>query len=230
MAIRDKAIILLDEAREVESLAEGLGARLSLAEFHALYTSFLIDLVSQLVNLSSTSIILFTEYYLERNRWFKSVGSKAELRLLPTEEDASLHIAESLFAEGYRRLLFLTCRNPIAPMQEIQTTFHLLQLEDDVIVLGPTEDRDWYIAGIKGLHIPLLKELDLQSSDRYDQVLKAICNLDVLTFTLQPRFDVVSASGIERLRREIEMRIIESQPYPQKTRDQFFQLEKKLRP
>ena len=230
MIQRDKAIVLLDDATEVESLAEGLSARISLDEFQALYTSFLIDLLSQLVNLSSTSIFLFTEYYLERNRWFKSLGSRAELRLLPTEEEVSLHIAESLFAEGYRRLLFLTCRNPIAPMQEIQTTFHLLQLEDDVIVVGPTEDRDWYIAGIKSLHIPLLKELDLHSRDRYDQVLKAICNLDVLTFALQPRYDVVSAPDIERLRREIETRIIESQPYPQKTRDQFFQLGKKLSP
>ena len=113
-------------------------------------------------------------------------------------------------------------------MREIQFAFHLLQLEDDTVVVGPTEDRGWYLAGIKSLHAPFLKELGARPAAYYDDVLKAICKLDAMTFPLQARYDVVSVSDLERLRKDIELRITEKQPIPQKTMEQFFRQEQKF--
>lgn len=224
---RDKAIVLLDETLELKGLAKDLDGKLPIEEVQDLYSSFLFDLMSQLVNLSSTSILLCSENYLDRNRWFGAFGGKAELRLLTTEDDANFNIAESLFSEGYRRLVFVNCFNPIAPLPEIQVAFQLLQLEDDTVVLGPAEERRWYLLGIKNLHPALLERLVVGSREGIDDVVKAICGLDVLTFTVQLRYAINSISSIERLRKEIQLRIRENQPYPHKTRERFFQLEHK---
>jgi glycosyltransferase A (GT-A) superfamily protein (DUF2064 family) len=113
-------------------------------------------------------------------------------------------------------------------MHKIQFAFHLLQLEDDIVVVGPTEKRGWYLAGIKSLHAPLLKELDTLRLGCYDHVLRAICTLDPMAFPLKARYDVVTVSGIERLRKDIELLMTEKQPIPQTTMEQFFRLEQKF--
>jgi hypothetical protein len=227
MAGRDKAIILLDGALEAKRLAKDLDGKLPVEEVQDLYSGFLFDLMSQLVNLSSTSILLFSENYLDRNRWFGGFGSKAELRLLTTEDDANFNIAESVFSEGYRRLVFVNCFNPIAPLREIQVAFQLLQLEDDIVVLGPTDERSWYLVSIKNLHAAPLRHLYAGSHDGLDDIIKAICSVDVLTFTVQPRYAVNSISNMARLRKEIESQVVGNQPFPHKTRERLFQLERK---
>jgi hypothetical protein len=227
MATHDKAIVLLDGALEAKRLAKQLDGRLPTEEVQDLYSSFLFDLMSQLTNLSSTSIFLYSENYLERNRWFSMFGGKAELRLLTAEDDENLHIAESLFSDGYRRLVFLNCLSPIAPLREIQVAFQLLQLEDDIVVLGPTDERSWYLVGIKNLHSAPLKYLYADSREALEDIIKATCRLDVLALTVQPRYAVNSISNIERLRKEIESQIVAHQPFPRKTRDRLIQWERK---
>jgi hypothetical protein len=227
MAARDKAIVLLDGALEAKLLAKELDKKLPAEEVQDLYSGFLFDLMSQLVNLSSTSIILFSENYLDRNRWFGAFGSRAELRLLTTEGDGNYDIAESLFLEGYRRLVFVNCFNPIAPLREIQIAFQLLQLEDDIVVVGPTDERSWYLISIKNLHAAPLKHVLAGSRDGLDDIIKAICGIDVLTFTLQPRYAVNSISNMARLKKEIESQVVGNQPFPHKTRERLFQLERK---
>jgi hypothetical protein len=97
MIYGDKAIVLLDEALELERFAIDLKGMYPIDELHTLYTNFLFDLINQLVNLSSTSVFLFTENYLDRNRWFGAFAGRAELRSFPSKHDATLHVAESLF-------------------------------------------------------------------------------------------------------------------------------------
>ena len=184
----------------------------------------LYDLLSQLINLSSTSLFVYSDNYLDRNRSFGAFGSKAELRLLPTAEPGS-HVAEALFSEGYRRLVFLGCRNPIAPLHEIEVAFHLLQLEDDTVVIGPTEKLGWYLMGIKTLHEPLLRLLHFGSQPGLDEVMKSVCGLNVMAFTISSRYDVESVLDIERLKKDIEVRIRDNQIFPHKTRERFFQME-----
>jgi hypothetical protein len=224
MASREKAVVLLDGATENERLAKNLAIKIPVEEFRILYSSFLFDLLSQLINLSSTSIFLYSDNYLERNRWFGAFADRAELRPLPTEEPC-LHISEALFSEGYRRLVLLGCHNPIAPLHEIQVAFHLLQLEDDSVVIGPTEKQGWYLVAVRTLHEPLLQKLPFGTQGGLDDVMRMVCGLNAMAFTTSPRYDVATIPDIERLRKEIEARIRENQTFPHKTRERFFHLE-----
>jgi hypothetical protein len=220
----DKAVVLLDGTLDNEGVARDLVGKIPIEEVRTLHSSFLFDLLSQLINLSSTSIFLYSDNYLDRNRWFGAFAGKAELRPLPTEEPG-LHVSEALFSEGYRKLVFLGCHNPIAPLREIQVAFHLLQLEDDTVVIGPTEDQGWYLAGIKSLQEPLLQKLPFGSQHRFDDLIKTVCDLNVMALTISSRYDIVTIPDIERLRKEIEARIRDNQTFPHKSRERFFQLE-----
>jgi hypothetical protein len=220
----DKAIVLLDRALDRERLGKDLTIKIPIEELRILYSSFLFDLLSQLINLSSTSILLYTDNYLDRNRWFGAFADKAELRPLPTE-DPCLHISEALFSEGYRKLVFLGCHNPIAPLHEIQVAFHLLQLEDDSVVIGPTEKQGWYLVAVRTLHEPLLQKLSFDSQGGLDDVMKIVCGLNAMAFTTSSYYDVATIPDIQRLQEEIETRIRNNQTFPHKTRERFFHLE-----
>jgi hypothetical protein len=224
MAQCGNALVLLDAGSEVERLSMSIGIRLPKGEIRALYSSFLFDLLSQLINLSSTSIFLYTDNYLDRNRWFGAFADKAQLRLLPTEEPC-LHISEALFSEGYKRLVFVGCHNPIAPLHEIQVAFHLLQLEDDSVVIGPTENQGWYLVAVRTLHEPLLQKLPFSTHGGLDDVMRTVCGLNAMAFTTPSRYDVATIPDIVRLKKEIEARIRDNQTFPHKTRERFFHLE-----
>jgi hypothetical protein len=224
MTGREKAIVLLDAALENERLAKNLARKIPIEELRILYSSFLFDLLSQLINLSSTSIFLYTDNYLDRNRWFGAFADRAELRPLPTEEPCLL-ISEALFSDGFRRLVFLGCHNPIAPLQEIQVAFHLLQLEDDSVVIGPTENQGWYLVAVRTHHEPLLQKLTLGFHQRFDDVMRTVCGLNAMAFTTCSHYDIATIPDIARLRKEIEARIRDNQTFPHKTRERFFHLE-----
>jgi hypothetical protein len=225
MAGGEKAVVLLDGALENERLAKDIAIKIPTEEFRILYSSFLFDLLSQLVNLSSTSVVLYSDNYLDRNRWFGAFADRAELRLLPTE-DPCLIISDTLFSEGYRKLIFLGCQNPIAPLREIQVAFHLLQLEDDAVVIGPTENQGWYLVAVRTLHEPLLRRLPIGTQGRFDDLMRTICGLDAMAFTTSSRYGVATVPDLERLKKEIEARIRNNQTFPHKTRERFFHLEK----
>jgi hypothetical protein len=224
MVGREKAVVLLDGALENERLAKALALRIPTEELRILYSSFLFDLLSQLINLSSTSIFLYTDNYLDRNRWFGAFADKAELRSLSTD-DPCLHISEALFSEGYRKLVFLGCHNPIAPLHEIQVAFHLLQLEDDTVVIGPTENQGWYLVAVRTLHEPLFQKLPFGTQGRLDDVMRTVCGLNAMAFTISSRYDVATIPDIERLKKEIEARIRNNQTFPHKTRERFYHLQ-----
>ena len=227
MIPRDKALVLFDEMQELEQLTKDFDPQFMPEDSQELYVSFLSDLMVQLANLSPTSIFFFTDNYLDRNRWFSSIGGNAELRLLPGEDKPCLQITEALFSEGYRRLLFLTSLNPFAPIRGIQTAFQLLQLEDDVVVVGPTQRQSCYLLGIKTLHSGLMTEYDPRSSRNHDDAIRAICKLNVSTFTVEEWHDIVSLSDIERLMRETAKQALGNRPFPRRTREYLLYLEEK---
>lgn len=229
MTLRDKAIVLFDEAHEIERLAKHFVPRFSSEEFQELYRCFLFDFVSQLVNFSSVSTFLYTGNYMEHNRRFGTFGQKAELRLMPSDQDGTVQILDSLFSDGYRRILILTFLNPIAPMQAIQTAFQLLQLEEDVVVLGPTQTQSLYLLGLKTLHDGFIKDFDPRFSRDYDEAVKAACKLDAAPLTVEEWYDVLSMPELERLHRDILRQIRENQPYPRRTREWLMQLDEKYK-
>jgi glycosyltransferase A (GT-A) superfamily protein (DUF2064 family) len=223
----DKAIVLLDDAARLRVSPENFGEALSSDDMHALYSGFLVDFLNQLAAFSTMSIFLYSEDYLGRNQLLTSISAKTEIRLHPGGLTAGSTIADSLFSEGYRKLVFLTCKNPLAPLREIQIAFQLLELEDDVVVVGPTEDGNWYLLAVKALHEKLLEKLSCDSTGSCEELLKAACELDVMTFVVQSKYDVVSRSAMYRLQNEIEARIGGHLPFPRKTRELLFTLEGK---
>jgi hypothetical protein len=114
-------------------------------------------------------------------------------------------------------------------LHEIQVTFHLVQFEDDLVVLSLTEEQSWYLVGMKNPHAALLERLFVGSHEGLDDLIKAICSLDALVLTVRSQYAVNSISNIERLRKEIELRIRQNQSFPHKTRERLFHLEQKYR-
>lgn len=229
MTARDKAIVLFDEAHEIERHASNFVPKLSSEEFQELYRCFLFDFVSQLMNFSSVYAFLYTQNYEEHNRWFETFRQKAELRPMPSDEDGTLQILDSLFSDGYRRILILRFLNPIVPMRAIQMAFQLLQLEDDVVVLGPTQTQRLYLLGLKTLHDGFFKDFDPRISRDYDEAVKAACKLDAAPLTVEEWYDVLSIPELERLHKDILRQIKENQPYPRRTREWLMQLEEKYK-
>ncbi len=224
---RDRAILLFDDVHEMERLAGKFVPQLSAGDFRELYNAFLSDFVSQLVNFSSVQTFLYTDNYMEQNRWFAALGKRGELRLMPDDEDSTLQILDSLFTDGYRRILILSFLNPIAPMRAIQTAFHLLQLEDEVVVLGPTQEHQLYLLGFKSLHEDFIKEFDPRLGHAYDDAVRALCKLDVSALSVEEWYDVLSISDLTRLRNDILKQVTENLPYPRRTREWLMHLEQK---
>ena len=175
---------------------------LSSEQAAALYEAMLLDIVEQHDRVPGTDRVL---WYTpdDAAEWFERVLPPGwELR--PQRGDSLAARMAQLFreyaAEGYDRMVLRGTDSPTLPLERIEAAFEALERAD--LVLCP--DRDGGYNSI-GLTAPCdqLFELQTSSASLLDETLVCAHSVGLRAVTLEPHYDVDTASDLDRLQGEI---------------------------
>ena len=140
----------------------------------------------------------------EATIYFKRISPPGTL-LIPVEcvdiGDCLSQVLGNLLEMGYPKVLAFNADGPTIPPQYIQTAVH--QLDNDEVVLGPSEDGGYYLVGIKQLHPQIFSDIAWSTPQVLAQTMDKIEALGLRSGLLPPWYDVDTDSDLARLQDEL---------------------------
>jgi uncharacterized protein len=109
---------------------------------------------------------------------------------------------EHLFAEGFSRVLAINSDGPTLPPVYLERALELLDRHD--VVIGPSEDGGYYLAGLRRSAPGLFQGIAWSTPRVMAQTVERATTLGLSTALLPPWYDVDTAADLERLRLELE--------------------------
>ena len=106
-----------------------------------------------------------------------------------------------LFADGFSHVMALNADGPTLPGVYIERADALLEQND--LVLGPTEDGGYYLVGLRRPCPDLFRDIAWSSARVMLQTVERAAALGCLTALLPPWYDIDTAADLERLRMEL---------------------------
>ncbi len=226
---KDKAILFFPKRIDARELKQYFGPKWTLEDIESAYLSFLVDLVDEFHKTLKLTAFLYHSNPERHNSLFEVFHNNVEVRHLPTKDDLLASAVEHVFNDGFKRIVLLNCYNPLLPIQNLQLAFVLLNLDEDIITIGPCENRNCYLLGMKAPHIDLLQNVDVFLRESYESLLKKICSLNIMVFPLKKWYDIVTPNDFARLKAEIERMIVAKKEYPKKTYEFLRQIGRKYK-
>ena len=136
--------------------------------------------------------------------YFKRISPPGTL-LIPVEcvdiGDCLSQVLGNLLEMGYPKVLAFNADGPTIPPQYIQTAVH--QLDNDEVVLGPSEDGGYYLVGMKQLHPQIFSDIAWSTPQVLAQTMDKIEALGLRAGLLPPWYDVDTDSDLARLQDEL---------------------------
>jgi rSAM/selenodomain-associated transferase 1 len=136
--------------------------------------------------------------------YFRHISPSGTL-LIPIEcvdiGDCLTQVFECLLEMGYPKVLAFNADGPSVPPQYIHTAVQRLDQED--IVLGPSEDGGYYLVGMKQLFPQIFSGIAWSTPQVLAQTSDKIEALGLRAGLLPPWYDVDTATDLERLQAEL---------------------------
>jgi rSAM/selenodomain-associated transferase 1 len=129
----------------------------------------------------------------------------AAAHLVPVEGadigDCLAQATGRLFAGGFRRVMALNADGPTLPGAYIERAHALL--DQHAVVLGPSEDGGYYLAGLRRPCPDLFRGIAWSTAQVTRQTVDRAAALGLSTALLPPWYDIDTAADLERLREEL---------------------------
>jgi hypothetical protein len=201
-------------------------------DIEELYCSFLADISAQVTRYPKTRIVIYYSAPSLHEMLENLFHAPTELRLVAQIETGTFYssVIERLFkSERCKNLLLLLAPHPLVDYHIIEHALHILNLEDDSLVIGTLLNHKPYLLGMKYPHESFLLLEDRGYHDS-EELLRKCCSINGLLSPL-PSLQVIQTTDdlvilMEKLERLCEAR----HDYPKRSLSLLRQLEHTLNP
>jgi rSAM/selenodomain-associated transferase 1 len=107
--------------------------------------------------------------------------------------------SEDLFRIGFASVCLIDSDSPTVPAECYTQAVNLLSVENDRVVLGPSEDGGYYLIGMKKNHHRLFEEVDWSTERVLDQTVQRATELNLAVEFLPTCYDVDDRATLRRL-------------------------------
>jgi rSAM/selenodomain-associated transferase 1 len=131
----------------------------------------------------------------------------ADFRLLPQRGEKfgeRLYLAvEDLFNCGFGSVCLIDSDSPTVPAKNFRQAVELLSMNEDGVVLGPSDDGGYYLIGLKKPHKHLFNEIDWSTERVLNQTIQRGTEIGLEVKLLPSGYDVDDGAGLRRLCEEL---------------------------
>ena len=115
-------------------------------------------------------------------------------------------VFEDLFEAGYSKVLIIGSDLPTLPVSHIEDA--LSQIDDSLVVLGPSEDGGYYLMGLAAPRgndptPDLFTDIKWSTSSTLEDTIRAAENADLTVSQTAPWYDIDTIDGLSRLREDL---------------------------
>lgn len=150
---------------------------------------------------TADKFIYYNEFVPTKDEWPPSIYQK-ELQKGANLGEKYLNAFTKVFDEAYQKAVIISPDCPKLSDTLLEKAFKMLDNFD--VVLGPTEDGNYYLIGMKKLHADLF-DIDYESGHRYEEVMKKVESLGLRAFKLPTLLDVDMEEDLGKLKRMIKV-------------------------
>lgn len=226
------AIILFEKKPQITRINQDEPyAALPWDELEAIFNSLLADTIENACQLIDTDVLL----YCHASNLSSEVLSPFRERIGVFElQDNSLSgqvqdAIENAFIEQYHRVLVLFDNHPTMNPKFLGKIIHQLEIEDDCVVVGFTNEGRLLFIAMKNNHSTLFENADVDPLTKSNTLLERLSELDVVVFPTPPSYFLDSGYNMARMKRDLETLDEERVHCPQRTLTTFRMLDKKYR-
>jgi uncharacterized protein len=127
----------------------------------------------------------------------------ADFSLLPQRGDKfgeRLYFAvEDLFNCGFEAVCLIDSDSPTVPAENFAEAVELLRVNDDRVVLGPSDDGGYYLIGVKKPHRQLFEQIDWSTDRVLNQTIRRTNEIGLELKLLPNGYDVDDDASLRRL-------------------------------
>jgi uncharacterized protein len=131
----------------------------------------------------------------------------ADFSLLPQRGDKfgeRLYFAvEDLFNCGFEAVCLIDSDSPTVPAENFAEAVELLRVNDDRVVLGPSDDGGYYLIGVKKPHRRLFERIDWSTERVLNQSIQRATETGLEVQLLPTGYDVDDGTSLRRLCNEL---------------------------
>lgn len=112
------------------------------------------------------------------------------------------HCFAELFALGFASVVAIGADSPTLPGENVYDAFEAL-VEEDAVVLGPTDDGGYYLIGMRQMYDGLFQGIPWSSAEVLNTTIKRAEAAEVDVLLLPEWYDVDTPAALERLQEEV---------------------------
>ena len=131
----------------------------------------------------------------------------ADFSLLPQRGEKfgeRLYFAvEDLFKCGFDSVCLIDSDSPTVPAEHFQQAVEFLNMSEDRVVLGPSDDGGYYLIGMKKPHRHLFEQIDWSTERVLDQTIQRATEIGLEVKLLPTGYDVDDGASLRRLCEEL---------------------------
>jgi uncharacterized protein len=130
-----------------------------------------------------------------------------EFELLPQRGEAFnerlVFAIEDLLALGFESVCLINSDSPTVPPRAFAEAARILSKQEDVVVLGPSDDGGYYLIGLKKLHRTLFENISWSTERVMEQTIERAKESALEVHLLPAWYDVDDSTALHRLCREL---------------------------
>lgn len=173
-----------------------------------LYAAFLLDTL--VACRSIANIIVRVAYAPDGGtEGFQTLDLKPSDLLAQRGHDLGMRqrgVFEDLFEAGYSKVLIIGSDLPTLPVSHIEDA--LSQIDDSLVVLGPSEDGGYYLMGLTAPRgnkpVPdLFTDIRWSTTYTLEDTIRAAGNADLIVSQIAPWYDIDTTDELSRLQEDL---------------------------
>jgi rSAM/selenodomain-associated transferase 1 len=110
---------------------------------------------------------------------------------------------EDLFNCGFDSVCLIDSDSPTVPTENFQQAVELLNMSEDRVVLGPSDDGGYYLIGVKKPHRHLFEQIDWSTDSVLNQTIQRATGIGLELKLLPTGYDIDDDVSLRRLRNEL---------------------------
>jgi rSAM/selenodomain-associated transferase 1 len=131
----------------------------------------------------------------------------ADFSLLPQRGDnfgERLYFAvKDLFKCGFESVCLIDSDSPTVPAENFAKAIEILDMREDQVVLGPSDDGGYYLIGVKKPHRHLFEQIDWSTERVLNQTVQRATEIGIEVKLLPTGYDVDDEASLRRLCNEL---------------------------
>jgi uncharacterized protein len=199
------AVAIMAKAPQPGQVKTRLCPPLSHREAAQLYQCFLVDKIAQ-VNVLSRVAPVVSYSPDESASLFKDL-TPPHFRLIPQRGDdlgaRILSTFNQLFRQGYTQVVVIDSDTPTLPTAYLEQALILLAVDENDVVLGPTEDGGYYLIGLRRPYRELFERMPWSTSRVFPETRRRSEQAGLAVACTESWYDVDTPEDLARLRQSL---------------------------